>query len=254
MTVGSPSWLEALRLAHRGHAMIGWDFSVLSGRLVADEPWWDFEADCRVAMSSANRILDLGTGGGERLLGLLDGIDRTHRTIVATEGWEPNLPVARSALSDAGVAVIAHDPETGAGLPFPDNSVDLVMSRHEAFDAAEVARILAPGGRFLTQQVEARDAEEIHDWFDEPFTYPEVTLPRQVETLTAAGLSIATADEWQGTMEFVDAEALVTYLSLVPWDAPGFTVDAHVERLAELDSHRPIRVTQRRFRIDAVRP
>lgn len=54
-------------------------------------------------------------------------------------------------------------------------------------------------------------------------------------------------------MEFEDVAALVTYLALVPWDAPHFTVDTHAEQLAELDADRPIRVTQRRFRVYAMK-
>lgn len=39
-----------LRSVYGETKMTGWDFSVLDGRLTADEPWWDFEADCLSAM------------------------------------------------------------------------------------------------------------------------------------------------------------------------------------------------------------
>ena len=42
--------LESLRRAHAEARMTGWDFSALKGRLIADDPWWDFEADCLDAM------------------------------------------------------------------------------------------------------------------------------------------------------------------------------------------------------------
>ncbi|MGO1591871.1 MAG: hypothetical protein ACTHW1_09305 [Ancrocorticia sp.] len=121
-------------------------------------------------------------------------------------------------------------------------------------DAREIARALSPGGRFLTQQVDGHDAPEIHEWFGEDYLYPHVTLERYARELEGAGLRIDVADEWEGTMVFDDAEALVTYLALVPWDAPGFTVDEHAEVLAELASRRPIRVKQRRFRVYASKP
>ncbi len=38
--------LENLRQAYDRTSMVGWDFSVLDGRMTADDPWWDFEADC----------------------------------------------------------------------------------------------------------------------------------------------------------------------------------------------------------------
>lgn len=93
--------LESLRRAHAEARMTGWDFSALKGRLIADDPWWDFEADCLDAMRYARAIADLGTGGGERLIRLVDALpdDREGtRTVVATEGWEPNLAVARRNL------------------------------------------------------------------------------------------------------------------------------------------------------------
>lgn len=233
--------------------MVGWDFSLLEGRLTSDDPWWDFERDCGSAMSGASRILDLGTGGGERLLRLLDGSDLHGRTVVATEGWEPNLAVADDALKPSGVQVVWYDAEGGGSMPFGEGAFDLVMSRHESLDAKEIARVLAPGGRLLTQQVDGRDAEQLHEWFDEGYLYPHVTSTHYRRDLEAAGMRIDVVDDWQGTMEFVDVTALVTYLGLVPWDTPHFTVERHADRLAALDQDRPIRVTQRRFRIYATK-
>ena len=66
--------LESLRRAHAEARMTGWDFSALEGRLIADDPWWDFEADCLDAMRYARAIADLGTGGGERLIRLVDAL------------------------------------------------------------------------------------------------------------------------------------------------------------------------------------
>lgn len=234
--------------------MVGWDFSVLGSRLRADEPWWDFDADCGDALASARAAADLGTGGGERLRSLLAETDLTGRTVVATEGWEPNAAVALETLAPWSVDVLRYDAEAGERMPFDDGSLDLVISRHEGIDIAEVARVLSPGGRLLTQQVDGGDAPEIHAWFDSPFEYPDVTSCRYTEDAEAAGLRIDVVDDWSGTMEFADVSALVTYLALVPWDAPDFSVDEHAEQLTALDAESPIRVTQRRFRIYATKP
>ena len=74
--------------------MRGWDFSVLEGSMTCGEPDWDFEAECRgalVALADAGggTVLDMGTGGGERLallLGSLDAGRRGRLDVVATEG------------------------------------------------------------------------------------------------------------------------------------------------------------------------
>ncbi|QCP05303.1 SAM-dependent methyltransferase [Brevibacterium sp. CS2] len=205
-----------LRAAHAEATMTGWDFSRLDGRLRADDPPWDFEADCRTALGASRTAADLGTGGGERLLALLAGLPtgrapaepgQQRPTVTATEGWEPNLPVAGAALAPAGVEVLAYDSEAG----------------------------------------------ELREWFGGAPLHPEVRLPIMVAELAAAGLTVDRAEDWAGTMEFRDAEALVEYLGLVPWDVPGFAVDDHLETLVRLDAA-PIQVTQKRFRVTAHRP
>lgn len=48
--------------------------------------------------------------------------------------------------------------------------------------------MLTIGGRLLTQHVDGHDAEEIHDWFGEPFSYPNVSSSRYVDDIEAVGL------------------------------------------------------------------
>ncbi|WP_258063795.1 MULTISPECIES: class I SAM-dependent methyltransferase [unclassified Pseudoclavibacter] len=242
------------RAAHAA-AMVGWDFSALDGRMTADEPHWDFTAECRAAMATATRIADLGTGGGERLIELIGDLGAAAESlaIAATEGWEPNVEIARRNLAPFGVDVHRYDSEAGDSLPFEDASLDLVVCRHESFDAGEVARVLAPGGRFLTQQVDGREAHELREWFGGDPLHDDVTLANASSEVAAAGLRIELADEWTGRMTFADARALVEYMALVPWDVPGFEVDANISTLRRLDAARPIVVTQRRFRLAAVR-
>lgn len=247
--------LDRLAAVHAEAVMVGWDFSRLDGRWSVDEPWWDFENDCLEAMRAAGKgILDLGTGGGERLSALVSSADLPPTPmpqIFATEGWAPNVPFARDLLAPWSIRVLQHDADAGEALPFVERSLGLVMARHESYEAAEVARVLAPGGRFLTQQVDGYDAPEIHDWFGSEFRYPGVTTDAYTERLRDAGMRIDQVDEWSGQMRFADTTALVTYLALVPWDAPDFSVEAHAQQLLDLELSAPIIVTQRRFRIYA---
>ncbi|WP_371029356.1 class I SAM-dependent methyltransferase [Pseudoclavibacter sp. JSM 162008] len=255
MNGSTDAQVQAWRDAHANAQMVGWDFAALDGRLTADDPPWDFDAECRAAMTTATSMADLGTGGGERLIELIRSmpIHASPLQIAATEGWEPNVAVARENLAPFGVDVYAHDIESGEPLPFADSSLDLIVARHEEFDASEVARVLVSGGRFLTQQVDGRDAHELRAWFGGEPQYEHVTLANAVSALRAEGFRIGVAEEWAGQMTFADALSLVEYLALVPWDVPGFSVDSNVEQLRRLDAARPITVTQRRFRLTAVR-
>jgi hypothetical protein len=51
---------------------------------------------------------------------------------------------------------------------FPDDSFDLVTSRHGEFDPTELRRLPVPGGRFIAQQVGGRDLHEINDALGAP--------------------------------------------------------------------------------------
>lgn len=239
--------LQRLAAAHDQSRMMGWDFSRLDGRLDTNEPEWDFERACVVAMNNAEAVLDMGTGGGERLQALMVRLDQRPAKVAATEGWAPNVYVAREALAPLGIDVAYYDSERGGPMPFPSESFDLVLVRHESYDSGEVARVLRPGGLLLTQQVHGLDADELRLWFGGEPAYPEQTLEHHVAGASTAGLTVESQGEWSGWMRFSDSEALVVYMGLVPWDVPGFTVEPHLAKLQELEAARPIVVTQRRF-------
>ena len=245
---------------HETAAMTGWDFSPLAGRLVADDPPWDFDQVCLDAMAESSSCLDMGTGGGERLIELIDRLSQARPpgqpgpTITATEGWEPNVPLATSALEDYEVDVARYDSDHHPEMPFDDGAFDLVMNRHESYDIAEVARVLAPGGMFLTQQVDGTEAQEFRDLFGGGLGDLSQQLEPCRDRVEGESLTIEAARKWQGTMRFTDVEAVIEYLAYIPWDVPGFSVMPNLAVLGRLaKSSDPIEVTQKRFLIVARR-
>jgi hypothetical protein len=98
-------------------------------------------------MATAQSVLDMGTGGGERFSELLQGYGGRA---MATELWHVNAPIGAARLKPLGGELVrCHSKE----LPIAGESIDLVLNRHEELDPAEVARVLRPGGRVFTQQV-----------------------------------------------------------------------------------------------------
>jgi SAM-dependent methyltransferase len=145
----------------------GWDLSWLAAHSTAGRLPWDYRAEVAARAAAADRLMDMGTGGGERLSRLSPRPART----VATEAWPPNVPVAAARLRPLGIPVVQDEgaPDntaqhgTGRGrLPFADGVFGLVTNRHEAFWASEVARVLAPGGTFITQQVDHHSYDDLH--------------------------------------------------------------------------------------------
>ncbi len=220
----------------------GWDFTWASGRIAVLSPLpWDFAALAADALRTATAALDMGTGGGE----FLDGLPELPARMVATESWPPNVPIAAERLARRGVPVIdtegatdnplqgGRDSETGA-LPFGDGAFDLVLNRHEAFAASEVARVLAPGGRFLTQQAGSAP-DQIHALLGlrPPPSRLACDLDLLASQVVRAGLTIEDAQVGREAVRFADVGALAWYLRMVPWAVPGFDISAHRNALEE---------------------
>ena len=119
-------------------------------------------------------------------------------------------------------------------MPFESGEFDLVLNRHSGLNCAEVARILAPGGTFLTQQVHGLWAQDLLAAFGTTPQWPDATPEYYLPRLEAAGLSVETAEEWLGKLTFHDIGAVVYYLKAVPWLVPGFSVDTHTDNLMRL--------------------
>jgi len=151
----------------------GWDFSYLDERMHEEQPPWSYLSRAADLMRRSSSVIDLDTGGGERFLELRE---YWPGKVVATEEYPPNFLLATERLTPLGVQVVDirltdHDP-----MPFADGDFDLVLNRHAAFNASEVARILAPGGTFLTQQVHGLWAYDLMAVFDAKSQWPDANL------------------------------------------------------------------------------
>lgn len=211
----------------------GWDFSYLEGRMIEEKPPWSYPARAAERMNAASAVLDMGTGGGERLLALRD---HWPEKVVVTEDYAPNVRLATQRLAPLGVRVVEVSLGETRSMPFADGEFDLILNRHSGLNHGEVARLLAPGGTFLTQQVHGLWAQDLIAAFQAEPAWPHETLDYTVSHLEAAGLSIVDAQDWAGTLAFTDVTAIVYYLKAVPWLVDGFAVDTHLEYLLALQA------------------
>ncbi len=233
--------------------LVGWDVSY-GGRITSAPPW-DFEAIVDAWIVRSPSLLDMGTGGGEWLSRRPFPRTRTF----ATEAWPPNVPVARDRLRPLGVNVVAvvgapdniDQPGVSSlpALPFTDGAFDLVTNRHESFVASEVERILAPGGRFLTQQIGSGLGAPFRTALgDAPGPAgPVWGLAMAVEQLHASGLEITLWGEGETQLGFADVGALAWYLLRLPWVMPEFSVARHRQGLAALHGKGSLTISQPMF-------
>lgn len=161
----------------------GWDFTWLDGRTATEALPWSYVDVVDSYAATSQRMLDMGTGGGEVLSRL-----RRAPVTVATEAWGPNAPIAARRLGPLGVSVVRDEgaPDnsmqdgTRGRLPFRSGSFDLITNRHEAFRASEATRVLAEGGMFVTQQVDYHSYDDFLSAFGG-------TGPRSAGQLAPAG-------------------------------------------------------------------
>src|SRR5579859_8194497 len=80
----------------------GWGFTWVEDRTSTTHTPWSYEELVAERASGARAMLDMGTGGGE----VLSSLAARARSTVATEAWEPNVPVARARLAPLGIEVV----------------------------------------------------------------------------------------------------------------------------------------------------
>jgi SAM-dependent methyltransferase len=231
----------------------GWDFGWLDGRASEERPPWGYARLMAERLGRAEAALDVQTGGGE----VLASAPRMAPLTVATEAWPPNVARATALLRARGVAVVA-DPDEPP-LPFGDGAFDLVVSRHPVTVWwEEIARVLAPGGAYLSQQVGPASVFELVEFFlgPQPEAVRRKRHPDDARTAAeAAGLEVVDLRTAELRTEFRDVGAVVWFLRKVIWMVPGFTVDAYLPQLRTLheriERDGPFTATTTRFLIEA---
>ncbi|RIW31981.1 class I SAM-dependent methyltransferase [Bacillus salacetis] len=231
----------------------GWDFSFISdtGRMRSGLTSWSYGSMATSLKRNAEALLDMGTGGGE----FLSKLSPFPETVFATEGYEPNLPIAKEKLEPLGVEVFTF--EEDSDLPFDDNQFDLILNQHESYSPMEVRRILRKDGIFLTQQVGGLYCLGINAalGLSGNTEYQEWNLDTSVQELSVSGFEVLFRKEEFPVQRFFDIGALVYYLKAIPWQAPDFSIHEHKQMLYEI--HQTIQSTgffdvkQHRFVIKA---
>jgi hypothetical protein len=228
----------------------GWDFSWLEGRAKETRPPWDYAEIVREAAASSRRMLDIDTGGGE----FLGRLAPFPGSVVATEGYAPNVATARDRLAPLGIQVVetasapdnvdqgTSNPATsGSELPFEAGAFDLVIDRRASYWPSEVRRTLSHGGRFVTQQrseagVEGRAWEDLFGRTSHADRRFDLAFAdRQLED---AGFEVINAEEADTPMTFHGLAAVVYYLRMVPWAVEAFDPSRDRDRLDRI--HRRI--------------
>jgi len=198
----------------------GWDFSRMADwRAVAP---WDYAAVVSDHVDRDSDVLDIGTGGGERLLsfapmigsGLGIDLDPEMVTVATANGQhEPRVSFRLSS----------HELENVS------ETFDVALNRHAPFSLDALQGRLRPGGLFITQQVGERNMDNIKRALGQEMA----SAPISDEMFEGSGLILEEFREYDVEYIVKNVESLVFWLSALDYlhadvDGAGATTDADV--------------------------
>jgi SAM-dependent methyltransferase len=227
-------WIERARI------FSGWSFPAIF-KVRPLDPWppWDYESLVREYARDAQSVLDLGTGGGEFVAGMRDSLPAR---VVATEEWHVNAPIAYRRLAPLGADVVW---ARTLHLPFADETFDLVIDRHEELGPSEVARVLRPGGRVITQQVGPENWCELRAFFSSATAGNRSRIAdfgdirgEYASGFAEVGLRVTRNDSGAANVAYGELGELLFMLLITPWTIPDFNVDGDLEALLALERNR----------------
>lgn len=223
--------LEALKdfwVSEEKRTFSGWDFSSIGDRSEEEPLPWSYKALVFQHLKPQDRLLDMGTGGGEFLLTL----GHPHGQTAVTEAYRPNYDLCVEKLEPLGIEVKLV--EDDRQLNFEDESFDIIINRHEAFDIDEVKRILKKGGIFLTQQVGPLNNYEFSKYLlGDLDRLPSGTndYHNELGKVINRDFELIDTAEYFPYLRFLDVGALVYFAKIIEWEFPEFSVEKTLDKL-----------------------
>lgn len=140
-------------------SIIGWDFSKLKYSLV-DESAFQYFDEINKNVTSNTILLDIGTGGGEKLINL---ISNECLLKIGTDFSEEMIKIANQNNINDKIKFFEMDSEN---IYFPNNFFDIICARHTPFKIEEIYRLLKNDGLFFSEQIDEDDCKSLKKIFN----------------------------------------------------------------------------------------
>lgn len=129
-----------------------WDFSMINytEECLTD---WDLYKLLNENSNQESKILDLGTGGGEKVLSFFPNC----KEILATDFSEKMINTANENLKKSRRENIVFRQMDNLNMDTPDNYFDIVVARHTCINAKQIYNTLKDGGMLLLRGVDKLD-------------------------------------------------------------------------------------------------
>lgn len=143
-----------------------WDFSKINyeEEILTD---WDLYEILKSHTNKESKILDLGTGGGEKVLKYFPDC----KEIIATDFSEEMIKTAKMNLEKSGRKNIIFKVMDNLNMDIEEDYFDVVVARHTCIDAKGIYNALKPGGYLIVRGVDKEDSIELKDYFGKGQAY-----------------------------------------------------------------------------------
>ena len=137
-----------------------WDFSQIKCK-TENLTNWDFYEKIRENSNEKSLCLDLGTGGGERVLKSYPDVGM----IIATDFSEEMIKTAKENAKKYPNKRVKFTKMNNLEMTFPKETFDLISARHTIINAKQIYESLVPGGTIVIRGVDKKDCWEIKEIF-----------------------------------------------------------------------------------------
>lgn len=206
---------ELEKIVQENGKLEGWDFSRINTNY--DPIPWNYSNIVRAYLRPTDRVLDIGTGGGEIFLSLAPylsegiGIDDSP-TMIGTAKRN------QSKLAVRNIEFIEMD---ASSLQFEASEFDVVLLRHLRVYVNEIVQVLQPGGYFITQMVGKRTSKnflEAFGWTSDSFGPDWWQLVGELAPqFQEKGCHIVAQGEYDVKYWFKDMSSFMFWIMSVPW-------------------------------------
>ena len=231
----------------------GWDFSCV--RDERDPIPWRYMDLVRQYLQPTDRVLDIGSGGGETFLSLA-------KQMKAGVGIDIDAEMVATAINNKirlNINNVSFKVMDAKQLDFDPSSFDIVLNRQSVYVVEECVRVLKPGGTFITQQVGPRNTQgvyQIFGWNQDHFDSAGTRTTESAEEFRQQGCHIRAIAEYDVPYRFLDVASFIFWLKAVPlpekfdperhWKAVNHLLEKYgSDRGIELNEHRELLIVQK---------
>ena len=153
-----------------------WDFSMIKYE-EENLTNWDMYEILSECANEDSTILDLGTGGGEKVLNKFPKVAK----ILGTDFSGEMIKTANENLKQSGKTNIEFKVMNNLNMNTPDNYFDIVVARHTCISAEQIFKTLKYNGKLILRGVDKLDCWQLKRLFNKGQAFNDIKPISQID-------------------------------------------------------------------------